>query len=95
MNNRQMMFILSRVAFWLGITWFVMVVIVAVYSGTSRLVIVNLTDALSHLLIPALRGMLVYPLPFGGSLRGDFIIAGVILMIISKLLNYYVDRAQA
>lgn len=59
----------------------------ALVTGSLRLHLLGLTGLAGRIEPAALSGVLVVPTPFGGALRGDFVIASIILFICDWLLS--------
>lgn len=84
--------ILSAVLLVLAIVWAAIVLLVALYAGTNRLALVGFTNAVALFVPSAWRGMLVFPLPTGGSLRGDFLIMAGACLALSRLCAWLARR---
>lgn len=54
----------------------------AVLAGPMRVYLLQATSLVGMWMPTALSGVLVFETPFGGALRGDFVIASVVLFII-------------
>lgn len=76
--------ILARVC---AIALALLVVANAFLTGSARQVLMGITLEAQKFLLPAVSGILVYSTPFGGSLRGDFIVMSVILFVVDWLLQ--------
>lgn len=70
----------------LAIMLSLLVVANAFVSGSWRIRVVNVTALFSALMPSSLSGVLVRETPFGGVLRGDFVIAALALFIMDWLL---------
>ena len=69
----------------MAIIWVAIVLAVALYAGTNRLLLVGFTNA-------AAAFVLVFPLPTGGSLRGDFLIMAAASTALSHLCAWLSRR---
>ena len=76
----------------MAIIWVAIVLAVALYAGTNRLLLVGFTNAAAAFVPSVWRGMLVFPLPTGGSLRGDFLIMAAASTALSHLCAWLSRR---
>lgn len=90
--KQQAFHIASAVLRVLAVVWLAIVAVVAFYAGTNRLALVSFTNAAALFEPEAWRGMLVFPLPTGGSLRGDFLIMAGASAALSSLCAWLSRR---
>lgn len=58
----------------------------AFVTGSSRIFIIDVTNRATSWMPSVLSGVFVYETPFGGNLRGDFVVAAIILFILDWVL---------
>ncbi|GEM_PF-855500 len=92
MTKRQVLHIVWIAASILACIWAVLALACALYAGSSRLALVQFTNAVSAFVPSAWRGTYVVALPTGGSLRGDFLITAVVFAGIATLVRHFWKR---
>ena len=71
----------------IGLIYIVAAVVIFFMPGAYRIYAFDIQHFLATYIPFALRGRFVYALPFGGGLRGDFILYGVALKLLGKFLR--------
>ncbi len=71
----------------IGALYIIAATIILFIPGSQRVFAFEIQRIFSEFIPFILRGSFVYALPFGGGLRGDFILYGVILIFLGKFLR--------
>lgn len=94
MTKVRIFHILAAVCRALGAVWLLLAAAVALYAGASRLALVNITNVASALEPAPWQGLLVFALPSGGSIRGDFLITAAVFFVLGQLFSSLAKRAR-
>lgn len=65
-----------------------LIVVVCLPVGELRPLLVDAQRLATNLVIPPLRGLLVFAVPTGGAFRGDLAIMAVVLLCGASILDY-------
>ncbi len=79
--------LLARLMSLAGFIYILAAIAVFFMPGAYRTYAFDIQQFGASLMPFALRGRFVYALPFGGGLRGDFILYGIALKLLGKLLR--------
>ena len=64
-----------------------LIVVVCLPVGELRPLLISAQRLASHVVLPPLRGLLVFAVPTGGAFRGDLAIMAVVLLCGASLLD--------
>ncbi len=84
--------VIARLMSVIGIAYIVAAIVIFFMPGAYRIYAFDIQRFFSALIPFALRGSFVYALPFGGGLRGDFILYGIALKLLGKFLRKAADK---
>ncbi len=79
--------IVGRIISIIGALYIVAALIIFFIPGSYRVYAFDIQNIFSSWIPTILRGTLVYSLPFGGGIRGDYLVYGIILKLLGKFLR--------
>ncbi len=79
--------VISRLLTLAGSFYIIAALVIFFMPGTYRIYAFDIQTLFSAYIPQALKGSFVYALPFGGGLRGDFILYGIGLKLLGSLLR--------
>ncbi len=78
--------IIARLISIIGLLYILAAIVVFLTPGAFRMYAFDIQRIFSACIPFGLRGRFIFALPFGGGLRGDFILYGIALKLLGKLL---------
>ncbi len=79
--------VIARILSIIGMLYIIAAIVIFFMPGAYRIYAFDIQQTFSAFIPFALRGSFVYALPFGGGLRGDFILYGIALKLLGKFLR--------